>query len=132
MTKLRANSQGLDLPKGFVANSTYWLVENAEIVGVSNLRHELSSELQFLGGHIGFGVRPSAQGRGVGKALLRLTLHQASKRGIAEVVLTCEKTNAASRQIITANGGRLESEYAQIEHAGMIQRYLINRPANVA
>ena len=119
-------SQGIDLPEGTVTNSTFWLTENNEIVGVSNLRHHMTDKLLLLGGHIGFGVRPSAQGRGIAKELLRLTLIEAAKLGIYEVLLICLKENESSARVIAANGGQLESEYAVPEYDGLLQRYKVD------
>jgi len=117
LNRLTAESQGVGLPEGFVANSTYWLVHRDRILGVSNLRHSLTAALMQCGGHIGYGVRPTEQGRGVGKEILRLTLLKARSRGIERVLLTCDKSNAASRGVILANGGVLENEVAA-PHAG--------------
>ena len=106
-------------------HTTYWLIEDNEIVGVSSLRHRMTDQLKQLGGHIGFGVRPSAQGRGVGKELLRRTLQEAELLGIAEALMICLKTNLASSSVIKANGGTLESEYSVPEYAGLLQRFVI-------
>ncbi|WP_121866323.1 GNAT family N-acetyltransferase [Glutamicibacter nicotianae] len=49
------------LPEGFVAQSTLWLVHGDEYVGAASLRHELGNDfLREVGGHIGYGIRPSA------------------------------------------------------------------------
>lgn len=118
-------SLGIDLPDGSVPSTTFWLVEDGEIVGVSSLRHHMTEKLRLLGGHIGFGVRPSAQGRGVAKELLKQTLTQAGHLGISEVLVVCLKANVPSSRVIEANGGRLESEYSVPEYDGLLQRYTI-------
>ena len=69
-----------------VPHTTFWLIENEEIVGVSSLRHRMTDRLMRLGGHIGFGVRPSARGRGVAKELLRRTLLEAGSLGLPKVL----------------------------------------------
>lgn len=123
--RLNDASQGVGLPDGFVAHSTYWLIEEGELLGVSNLRHALTPALQQCGGHIGYGVRPSAQGRGVGKELLRQTLLRAEEMGIARVLLTCAKDNVASSRIILANGGVLEDEIVDPQTGRATSRYWI-------
>lgn len=125
VARLNNFSLGLDLPDGGVRNTTFWLVEDGEIVGVSNLRHRMTEKLRLLGGHIGFGVRPSAQGRGVAKELLKQTLIQAGRLGLSEVLVICLKENMASSRVIEANGGRLESEYSMPEYDGLLQRYTV-------
>ena len=118
-------SVGERLPDGWVPNTTFWLLEKDEIVGVSSLRHAMTDELKRLGGHIGFGVRPSAQGRGVAKELLRQTLQKAKQLGIEKVLVVCLKDNIASARVIQANGGKLETEYSAPEYQGLLQRYVI-------
>ena len=125
VSRLNDASLGIDLPEGWVPHTTYWLVEDGEIVGVSSLRHQMTERLKLLGGHIGFGVRPSAQGRGVAKELLRQTLQEAKRLGISEALVICLKDNIASAKVIQANRGELESEYAVPEYSGLLQRYLV-------
>ena len=125
VTRLNNFARGIDLLDDLVPNTTFWLVEDGEIVGVSSLRHHMTERLRRLGGHIGFSVRPSAQGRGVAKELLRQTLAQAGRLGISEVLVVCLKENAASSRVIEANGGRLESEYSVPEYDGLLLRYVI-------
>ncbi len=126
VTRLNNCSLGIGLPEGWVPHTTFWLVENSEIVGVSSLRHRMTDHLERLGGHIGFGVRPSAQGRGVAKELLGRTLREAGHLGISEVFVICLKDNKASSRVIQANGGTLESEYSAPEYSGLLQRYVIS------
>lgn len=124
--RLNDASQGIGLPDGFVAHSTYWLIEEDQLLGVSNLRHALTLALQQCGGHIGYGVRPSAQGKGVGKELLRQTLLKAEAMGITRVLLTCAKDNIASSRIILSNGGVLEDEIIDPQTGRPTFRYWID------
>ncbi len=132
VARLHNHSLGIDLPDGWVPHTTFWLLEENNIVGVSSLRHRMTKRLRRLGGHIGFGVRPSAQGRGVAKELLRQTLDQAGRLGITEAILICLKENAASARVIQANGGQLESEYSSPEYDGLLQRYTIRIDAETS
>ena len=123
--RLNNYALGVDLPEDLVPNSTFWLVEENDIVGVSSLRHRLTDRLKLLGGHIGFGVRPSAQGRGVAKELLKRTLVRAGELGITDVMIICLKDNVASARVIQANGGQLEAEYSVPDYAVPLQRYIV-------
>lgn len=124
LARLDEFRKGVNLPEGYVRSTTYWLVQDGELMGVSNLRHYLNDRIRHVGGHIGLGVRPSRRGRGLGSALLGLTLQQARQLGIAQVHVHCYKHNEASARMIRANGGWLESE---IEADGkLVQRYLID------
>ena len=49
LAKLDDDSKGVGI-EGFVANTTYWLVVQNEVVGVSNLRHRLTPSLKRHGG----------------------------------------------------------------------------------
>ena len=122
--------QGRGVPEGFVPSSTYWLVENGELVGVSNLRHHLNERIRRAGGHIGMGIRPGARGRGLGVLLLGLTIEEARKRGIGELHIHCHKHNAASARMILSNGGVLDSEIEDGEPVEIVQRYVVRVAAS--
>lgn len=125
--RLRGHSLGRELQAGFVPNSTFWLVdERDEVVGVSNLRHRLTDALRRLGGHIGYGVRPSQRRKGHATALLRLTLLEAGALGIRRVLLTCDRHNEASLRTIRNNGGVLESEDFVSEAGDFVRRFWID------
>ncbi len=79
LDRLAACARGEGIPDGFVPHSTYWLVrDGVRVIGVSNLRHELTDSLRRDGGHIGYGIRPSERGKGAATELLRLTLQRAT------------------------------------------------------
>ena len=125
---LEANAAGRELPEGHVSNTTYWLIEDGEIVGVSNLRHRLTPFLERRGGHIGYSVRPSARARGVGTRLLYFTLLEARRLDLQSVLVTCAKDNVGSAGVIRANGGMLLSEDFVAEDAEVVQRYHVPVP----
>ncbi|MGZ4494626.1 MAG: GNAT family N-acetyltransferase, partial [Nocardioides sp.] len=51
-------------PVGWVTGTYLWMVVDDEVVGRISFRHELTSFLLEVGGHIGYAVRPSARRRG--------------------------------------------------------------------
>ena len=103
----------------------HWLVDGRDVVGVSNVRHCLTTALRREGGNIGYGIRPTCRGRGLAHALLQHTLEEARTLGLEEAWLTCAKTNVASIRTIVGNGGVLASE-EYLEHRGeIVQRYRI-------
>src|SRR6202011_490799 len=109
--QLDAWARGEGLAEGVVAHSPFWLIrDEVDVVGVSNLRHSLTDQLKIDGGNIGYGIRPSARGRGFANVLLRHTLERARAIGLAEAMLTCAKDNSASASTIVRNGGMLVSE----------------------
>jgi len=126
LARLAADERGEGIPQGFVPNTTFWLVDgNGEVVAVSNLRHGLTDKLRIEGGHIGYGVRPSARRLGHATEILRRTLAEARALGIEEALVTCAKGNMGSAATIRKCGGQLHSE-AFVEARGeVVSRYLI-------
>ena len=126
LARLDDCAHGIGLPDGFVPHSTFWLVEDgARVVGVSNVRHALTSFLLREGGHVGYGIRPSARGRGLGNEILRQALRRARDLGIRDVLVTCGAGNLTSARVIRHNGGVLESEAFLPERDEIVQRYWI-------
>lgn len=83
---LQRNEQGIDIPEGWVKDSTYWLLtESQQIVGAVNIRHELNDKLFNSGGHIGYGIRPGERQSGYGSEILRLSLEKTRELGITRV-----------------------------------------------
>ena len=103
-------SKGKNLPSHFLPATMYWLVDDDNIIGRSQIRHELNDHLRTVGGHIGYAIRPSKRNQGYGKEILRLTIEKATEMGIHEILVTCDETNIASRKIIESNGGVLEKK----------------------
>lgn len=85
----------------------WWLVENARVLGGVALRVGDDDYVQWAG-HVGFGLRPSARGRGLGTWVLRSTLDQARALGLQRVLAVCAVDNAASAKTIERCGGVLE------------------------
>lgn len=126
IARFARDRSGIGLPPGFVPHSTFWLLRDGrEVVGVANLRHRLSPELLRHGGHIGYGIRPSARRNGLGRDILKFTLPQARHIGLERVLVTCGRQNEGSARIIVANGGVLESEDYIAERGETVQRYWI-------
>ena len=102
------HAAGKGLPSGWIPASTFWLVDDSQVIGEAHIRHELTEHLRNVGGHIGYWIRPSMRNRGYGGHILRLALPKAKSLGIDRLLITCDETNIASRKIIEANGGALE------------------------
>ncbi|MEV5029792.1 GNAT family N-acetyltransferase [Paenibacillus sp. LPE1-1-1.1] len=123
---LEANESGENLPKGWVPDSTFWLVAGDErIVGAVNIRHALTEKLLNSGGHIGYGIRPSDRRKGYAGKLLGLALVEARKLGIRKVLVVCDESNLASERTILRNGGVPDTPYTE-ENGNVIKRFWIS------
>ncbi|MNJ63598.1 hypothetical protein D3C77_595130 [compost metagenome] len=121
LIRLRNDS---NLEENKVNSSTFWLVnQDRRLLGVINIRHRLNNNLLEIGGHIGYGIRPSERKKGYATELLRLALLEAQKLGIAKALVTCDKDNIGSAKAIIKNDGVLDSE--AIINGIEIQRYWI-------
>jgi predicted acetyltransferase len=111
---------------GWVTANTYWLVRDGRtVLGRSNLRHCLTPELEDVGGHIGYAIRPSERRKGYGTQILALTLEKARERGLSRVMVTCDTANTASARIIEKNGGVLASQSVSPGSRKLVSRYWI-------
>lgn len=126
VARLAEYAAGAHLPEDLVPASTFWLVRGGRMVGTCNIRHALTDALRSYGGHIGYSVRPSEQGKGYGTLLLRLALDKARGLGIARALITCERPNVASARVIEANGGVLDSEGFDEIEGKMMRRYWVD------
>lgn len=93
--------------EGSVPTTHLWAVSEGEFVGRISIHHELNDALRVAGGHIGYDTVPSFRGRGVATEMLRQALPVAQTLGLAQVLITCDETNAASIRVIEKNGGFL-------------------------
>ncbi|TCC51177.1 GNAT family N-acetyltransferase [Kribbella capetownensis] len=112
-----------ELPPDRVHATYLWIVEDGNYLGAISLRHALNAKLLEAGGHIGYGVRPSARGRGLAAWALGQVLEVARARGMDKVLVTCDEDNTASAKSIERNGGELED--IRETWLGLARRYWI-------
>ncbi|MGG3279979.1 GNAT family N-acetyltransferase [Paenibacillus solani] len=123
---LNNNEQGVNIPDGWVKDSTYWLVTEANrVVGAVNIRHQLSEKLFNAGGHIGYGIRPSERQKGYATQLLSLALEKAKDLGINKVLVVCDADNTGSKKTILKNGGIQDIDYIE-EDGNIVNRFWIS------
>lgn len=100
-----------DPPQELVPATLFWIVDDGRperVLGSLQLRHELNVVLREIGGHIGYGVRPTARRQGVATAALAASLPRAAAVGLDQVLVTCDDDNDPSRRTIERCGGVLE------------------------
>jgi predicted acetyltransferase len=109
--------------EGRVHCTYWWITEGESYLGAISLRHELNDFLLRAGGHIGYGIRPSARGRGLASWALRSVLPHARALGLDKVLVTCDDSNLASARVIEKAGGVLEDK--RDTELGHTRRYWI-------
>src|SRR5215469_2277378 len=109
--------------EGRVHADYWWITEDRTYLGAITLRHALNDFLLRAGGHVGYGLRPSARGRGLATWALRSILPRARQLGLDRVLVTCDDSNVASARTIEKSGGVLE-DLRQTE-LGLTRRYWI-------
>ncbi len=125
--RVRGYSRGVNLPRGWVPFTTYWLIkDSAAILGVSDFRHRLNPSLEVVGGHIGYAIRPSQRKKGYGTIILAKTLCKARESGLLRVLLTCDSDNIGSARIIEKNGGVLTRHFFYSPGGKMKSHYWIS------
>ncbi|WP_396129864.1 GNAT family N-acetyltransferase [Exiguobacterium mexicanum] len=73
---------------------------------------------------MGYGIKPSARGRGLATKQLELALEKAKELGIERALITCDRTNVASRQVILNNGGVADTPFME-ESGKVVERFWI-------
>lgn len=119
----RSADHSIPAAPGLVHASYWWMAERDTYLGSISLRHGLNDFLLNAGGHIGYGVRPSARGQGLAAWALRSVLPSARGLGLSRVLVSCEDTNVASARTIENAGGVLED--VRDTELGRTRRYWI-------
>lgn len=84
-----------------------WIVEDDRVLGAIALRDGTDDYVRWAG-HVGYGLRPSARGRGLGAWALARILDEARGLGLDRVLAVCTVDNAASVKTIERCGGIFE------------------------
>lgn len=107
-----------------VDNTTLFLIDDDEIIGAANIRHNLNDRLKKVGGHVGYGIRKKYRGKGFGNKLLKKSLDYLSRIGVQEALITCDQDNEVSVAVIKYNGGE-EIEPSTLDDGKVIRRFQI-------
>ncbi len=124
--RLHDESQWGQTPGAKRTHTTYWWIVEAEsVLGAIALRRE-TNEWTLRVGHVGYGVRPSARGRGLATWALGEVLSTAWLDGLPRILVCCREDNPASARVVEHHGGVLESTVETV--VGRIQRYWVTGP----
>ena len=129
LEKLVRDMDLANIPESRVPGLTYFYVREADdrIVGMINIRLALNEFLRNEGGHIGYSVRPTERRRHYGTDMLNAGLKVCGVIGIREVLVSCDKENAASAGVIKNCGGELQREFYSEAFHETVQMYAIRR-----
>lgn len=100
----------LNLPKGYVGQTCFWLKENGIIVGLGKIRHGLTEKSRVEGGNIGCAIDPKQRGRGLGTIFLTLIIQKAQNMNVGEILITVKKFNYPSKCALEKCGCKVFKE----------------------
>jgi predicted acetyltransferase len=101
----------------------WWIVEGDAVLGGIALRTATNDTVLRLG-NVGYGIRPSARGRGIATWALGELLPHARAAGLNRVLLVCLDDNVGSIKTIERHAGVLE-KVVDDDH-GLVRRYWID------
>ncbi len=129
LKKVIADMDIANISPSKVPSLTYFYVrqEDDKIVGMINLRLALNDFLRKEGGNIGYCIRPTERRKHYGSNMLKDALKVYDTLGISEVIISCDKSNIASANVIKNCGGELEAEFYSETYKEVIQKYMIRK-----
>jgi len=93
---------GLDRPDGGHLLLGAW--DDGELVGAIGLERDRRDKVRHIGHVIGMMVKPEAQGRGIGRALVERALADARAAGLELLTLSVTEGNDAALQLYQSAG----------------------------
>jgi Predicted acetyltransferase len=100
INKIEADLTTENTYKRVAATLLLGINDDDKIVGIIQLRHRLNEELLLYYGHIGYSVRPNERRKGYAKDMLKQCIELAQTKGISKLLISCDKTNIASKNTI--------------------------------
>ncbi len=93
-------------PKFGVSDTLFAMNEENEIVGIINIRYDMT-EFYKDSGHIGLSVVPEKRMQGYATEMLKEALKRLKMHELSEVKAVCSADNIPSKKTIIACGGKL-------------------------
>ena len=114
-------------PPNWVPDTQFISVRRSDsrIVGMLDIRHELTEAILNLFGSIGYSIRHSERRKGYATMQLGLAKTICKSMGMKRILVTCHKENLASAKTILKNSGVLENEVVDERNGEVLQRYWI-------
>lgn len=119
MPKWQKDSQGIDLPKGYVPQTSFILYVDGTPVGLYKVRHFCNEVTRVNGaGHIGYGIKKEYRGHGYATEGLKLAIKELINMPDYDhdgVIMGYHKDNPASGKVQAKCGavvvGETEQDY---------------------
>lgn len=108
------------------STSCFYIDDDRRIVGMIDIRHELDEHMLQVGGHVGYGVRPSERKKGYATRMLAEALKKTDALGIQRVLVTCNSDNEGSAKVILNNGGAEDESFTE-DDGTVVRRFWIDR-----
>lgn len=105
--------------------------ENNHIYGLANLRYELKGKLIKIGGHVGYGIRPSERQKGYATLQLGLLLEKLKELNIEQALITCRENNVDSKKTMEKFIGKADTLVPSMHEEIMEYRYWIDVNKNL-
>ncbi|MBQ8278519.1 MAG: GNAT family N-acetyltransferase [Roseburia sp.] len=93
-------------PKFGVSDTLFALNQDDEIVGIINIRYDMT-EFYKDSGHIGYSVVPDKRRQGYATKMLKAALEKTKEHNLSEVKVVCHADNIPSKKTIIACEGKL-------------------------
>lgn len=90
-----------------VPQTTYWLWDEGQLVGIGRIRHRLNDKLAKSGGNLASAIAKNKRDRGYGNRLLDLLLRQCKELNVNPIQCSVQRKNVVSNKIVLKNGGHL-------------------------
>lgn len=129
---LEVNKHIDEINPNWANQTTYVLAdETGHIYGLANLRHELKGKLFEIGGHVGYGIRPSERKKGYATTQLGLILEKIDELGIEQALITCRENNIGSKKTMYKFIGHSDTLVPSMYEGIMEYRYWIDVKENL-
>lgn len=129
---LETNKHIDEIYPNFANQTTFVLAdETGHIYGLANLRHELKGNLINIGGHVGYGIRPSERKKGYATIQLGLLLEKMDEMGIEKALITCRENNIGSKKTMGKFIGESDTLVPSMYERIMEYRYWIDVNKNL-
>ena len=125
--KVIADIDIANIEGGRVPAFSYFYVRETDnkIIGMINIRLALNDFLRNEGGHIGYCIRPTERKKHYATNMLNEARAFCKNIGLINIIISCDKSNIASANVIKNCGGILDAEFYSDTFNEVIQRYMI-------